>query len=281
MEQVQEILREYQSQLPLTIRQIFYRLVARHGFEKTEKGYDRLIEMLGRARREPREDKPWKIPFSSIRDDGVTSDKYYGYKDERGFWSDLQWQVDTFTLDLQQFQPCHIEIFCEASGMVPQLAAVAHRYGISVSSSSGFDSVTRKHDFAGYLSGIGKPVILLHIGDLDPSGEHIASSLDEDLSAFLEHYGGDCSLIRLAVTAEQKDRYDLPTAPPKATDKRSFEHAFTVQAEALDPATLAEILEDAILEHTDQDVLAFAKREQKAIRANIRQKFATWTTCHE
>ena len=52
--------------LPLTVRQIFYRLVGAHGYDKTEQAYARLGEHLNRARR------AGLIEFDAIRDDGIT-----------------------------------------------------------------------------------------------------------------------------------------------------------------------------------------------------------------
>jgi hypothetical protein len=63
---VQSVLDEYRDNLPLTVRQIFYRLVGAHGYEKTEHAYDRLAEHLSRARRAS------IISMDAIRDDGVT-----------------------------------------------------------------------------------------------------------------------------------------------------------------------------------------------------------------
>jgi len=63
------------------------------------------------------------------------------------------------------------------------------------------------------------------------------------------------AFTRLAVTREQADRLDLPTAPPKPTDRRRFTGG-TVQCEALDPATLAGILRDAITARRDYDAAA-------------------------
>ena len=37
LEQVRSVLGEYQDYLPLTNRQVFYRLVGAHGYEKTER----------------------------------------------------------------------------------------------------------------------------------------------------------------------------------------------------------------------------------------------------
>src|SRR5262245_8737629 len=51
LNQVQGVLNEYVDHLPLTIRQIFYRLVGAHNYEKSERAYQRLIEHLNRARR--------------------------------------------------------------------------------------------------------------------------------------------------------------------------------------------------------------------------------------
>ena len=64
--QVQAILVEYEDYLPLTVRQIFYRLVGAYGFEKTERAYERLGNHLVRARRAQ------IIRFDAIRDDGVS-----------------------------------------------------------------------------------------------------------------------------------------------------------------------------------------------------------------
>lgn len=47
---------------------------------------------------------------------------------------------------------------------------------------------------------------------------------------------------RVAVTAEQVVTYNLPTAPPKTTDRRSFSGTAATQAEALPPDILAAIV---------------------------------------
>jgi hypothetical protein len=49
---VEAIIAEYA--MPLTIRQIFYRLVGRYGYDKTEQAYDNLREPLTKARRAQR-----------------------------------------------------------------------------------------------------------------------------------------------------------------------------------------------------------------------------------
>jgi hypothetical protein len=72
---------------------------------------------------------------------------------------------------------------------------------------------------------------MLHIGDHDPSGVHVFSSLAEDVRALITDQGYLAALTftRLAVTPEQIAAFDLPSAPPKLTHRRRFEGDKTVQ----------------------------------------------------
>jgi hypothetical protein len=129
------------------------------------------------------------------------------------------------------------------------LARVANPYGVAVLTSGGFDSLTAKHELAQELAAAMKTGVraeVLHLGDLDPSGVHLFASLAEDVAAMVrEISGAEPTFSRLAVTPEQAERLGLPTAPPKATDKRRFTGE-TVQCEAIAPDVLADILRDAI-----------------------------------
>ena len=72
---VRLVLIEYADYLPLTVRQIFYRLVGVHDYEKTEQGYKRLGEILNRARR------AGLVSFDALRDDGFTRTSELGWHD--------------------------------------------------------------------------------------------------------------------------------------------------------------------------------------------------------
>ena len=51
LDQVNAVLHEYQEHLPLTCRQIFYRLVGTYGYPKREQDYKTLLDKINRARR--------------------------------------------------------------------------------------------------------------------------------------------------------------------------------------------------------------------------------------
>lgn len=260
---VQGVLREYQAQLPLTNRQIFYRLVGAHGFEKTEKAYARLCEYLNRARR------AGIIPFSAIRDDGTDSQGGHGWTSPRSFWRSVRYSADRYVHDQTDGQPYHCELWVEAGGMLPQAAAVAGQYGITSYTAGGFNGLTDKYETAERIASQDKPVIIFHVGDYDPSGCAIIDSLAEDVGAFVGELDKWCEVDwrRIAVTPAQIDRYSLPTSPQKRTDVRGEEMPDTVQAEALPPDVLAREIDDAISEVIDRGALEAAivlGREERA-----------------
>ena len=67
--------------------------------------------------------------------------------------------------------------------------------------------------------------------------------------------GGSVEFTRLAVTLEHVEEFNLPTAPPKKTDRRKFT-GDTVQAEAIPPDELARIARAAIVDRLDAGILA-------------------------
>ncbi len=242
LDQVIDVLHEYAEQLPLTLRQVFYRLVAAYAYDKTEQAYDRLGEMLNRARRSGR------VPFADIRDDGILSHVPFGFANRQEFWERQDEWIRLFELNRQEGQAQFVEVWVEASGMLPQVAAVSLGYGVPCYSSSGFDSVTAKHLAALRMLDREVPTVVLHVGDYDPSGVALYENLREDVSALVcdtaERDGGldgiePPEFVRVAVTTEQIARLDLPTAPPKKADRRSvFTDTRTVQAEAIAPDVL-------------------------------------------
>jgi hypothetical protein len=261
--QVQSVLEEYRQHLPLTLRQVFYRLVGAHGYEKTETAYKALGEVLNRARRAR------LVPFDAIRDDGMTKLDQVGWSGADSCRRSILGAARLYKIDRQRTQDRRIVLWCEASGMAPQLKRVAEPYSVPVYSSGGFDSVTVKHDMAQEFAD--ERVLVLHVGDHDPSGVHVYNSLAEDINAFGKEMRADVEFSRIAVLPTHIDLFGLPTAPPKATDNRAFE-GDTVQAEALPPDTLARLVLEAILNNSDGD----AYNEALEIEKSERDELLAW-----
>jgi hypothetical protein len=262
LEQVRAVLGEYEDHLPLTIRQIFYRLVGAHNYEKTERAYARLCEHLNRARR------AHIISMDVIRDDGGTIIRPSGWDSVEQFWRTVRRMAERFTLDHSAGQKTRLVVICEAGGMAPQLGRIADPFGVTVMSGGGFDSLTDKHKFAAALASHDRPTEVLHIGDHDPSGVSMFLAFLEDVEAFTRELGGNATFTRLAVTPEQIERYALPTAPAKDTDKRAFSGE-TCQAEALAPDVLANILRTAIQQRIDNRAYESVLRRERKMRREL------------
>lgn len=269
LDQVGEILAEYQDYLPLTVRQIFYRLVGAYDYEKTERAYARLSEALVRARRAR------LIAFDDIRDDGVVVMAERWYADEQDFVEEFARQAEHYRRDRQQGQAHRLELWSEAAGMLPQLANVAHDYSIPVYSASGFVSLTAVRSIVDRARKRDGATVLLHVGDFDPSGESIFDAMARDAQAFLERDRliATQRIIprRVALTAEQVGLFGLPTSPPKSSDSRTQNWAgvATCQLEALAPDDLASLLRLAIVEWLDQERLHLEVGLEAADRAAL------------
>jgi hypothetical protein len=107
LDQVQAVLDEYADQLPLTLRQIFYRLVGAHGYEKTERAYDRLGEALNKARRAR------LVAMDAIRDDGFTSEAPIPFDSAEAFLDNAVRWAEELWLDRQRGQERRLVLWCE------------------------------------------------------------------------------------------------------------------------------------------------------------------------
>lgn len=270
--QAQAVLEEYRAHWPLTLRQIYYRLVGAHAYDKTDAGYDRLGHHLANARR-----ARWPgIPFAAIRDDGITTRHNLDWDDKDDFLEHLRYLTKNYRRDRLAGQRHHIEVWCEAAGMLPQLHKVASKYSVQVYSSGGFDSLTAKKDLANRICKIGKPTIILHLGDFDPSGAAIFDSFAADVASFVEsdrpHGLVEVQFERVALTAAQVQAYGLPTAPAKASDTRSRGwKGETCQLEALPPDIIAGMVRDAIERHFDFDQMADDRAAEEEEREEIQR----------
>ncbi len=268
---VLDVLEEYAAQKPLTIRQIFYRLVGTIGYDKDEKAYARLSDLIVRARRARR------IDFDDIRDDGLQGSRPNHWRDPASFIATYRWAAARAELDLLVTQPVYIEVLTEAAGMLPQMQRVADRYSVPVFSAGGFDSLTAKKAQAERICAEGKPTVVLHLGDYDPSGVSIFESLRQDVGAFLVADVPDVPVEfrRVALTGAQVAEMGLLTAPPKKSDSRSGGWVETCQLEAIAPDELGALVEKSIVEHLDLEALALRRSEttvfRKAVLASIKE----------
>ncbi len=288
---IRDILEDERDYWPLTVRQVFYRMVAKKGYAKTEKDYANLAEKINRARR------AGYIPWDAIRDDKQSARYNPGHWSVYGFKVWLERQADRLRFHPALVQPCRIEVHVEAEGMLPQIARVAVPLGADVYSSGGFGSVTVQRDTALRMAKREVPTVVLSVGDYDPSGIALYQSFKENVLAFYTEgteymgtdWGGEGTCLlgietgmhqefteplfrRIAVTPEQIREHGFETAPAKKRDRRGDWDGETVQCEAIPSALLAEIVEDAILEHCDPNLIEELQELGDAVRSLLKDE---------
>jgi hypothetical protein len=265
------VVEEYRAFHPLAIRQVYYRLVAKHGYPKGERLERALYEMATKLRRAR------VIPMETFRDDGTSmSHPPNTWQSQEDFLEVVRQEAETLNLDRSIGQKSRLVVWCEAAGMVPQLKRVAHdEFGVPVVASGGYDSFYR-YDFLKVVAGSDIPYEVLHVGDFDPSGDSIFDRLARDVITFRsdekfqeEHGSGHVRFTRLAVTEEQVEHYQLPTAETNPEDNRAFSGDWTCQAEALAPDVMNAILRDALAARVDAKALARLLKQERAARREL------------
>ena len=265
---------------PLSVRNLFYQLTGDDGsgvtVEKSEAAYRqvmRLKKRLCRARA-----IPWNF-FSDSSRVAYDNDGFEGLDDaefvdrvaslyRRNYWSTTG---------------IYPQLWVESRSLTPTLAGTARELGVSLYPSGGMASDTFVYQAAVEAIHTGREaMVVVYVGDYDPSGLQIADSLETKLGEHLgyaaEDYGMDAPELtfqRVAITEQQIIDHALPTKPVKATQSRKkYDIAETVEAEAMRPDTLRRIVADAFEPLIDQEVLRNMRIIEASERHGLRERLA-------
>ena len=170
-------------------------------------------------------------------------------------------------------QPRRVMVVSEKGTIGGLLRPVIRKYGVPFQVYHGFGSATALHDLAKRSRSDRRVLAILYVGDHDPSGRYMS---DLDLGERLERYNGVAYIERVAVTEEQIEDHELMTfsANEKKADARHpwfVEHhgETCCELDALNPNTLRQLVEDAILWHLDQDAWNQAGSTEEAEATSI------------
>lgn len=269
-----DVLRQYDT--PITLRQLYYRLVSKRMFPNTLNSYKRLSRMMVRTR------ERGDIPLNAIEDRsrrilgrgdvGYSSVEEFLRRRIRGFIE--SWRE--FTMPMWEDQPHYLLISLEKDALSRVVSRVANRYAVRTFPTRGYPSFSYLLRMAHYIRERlkDKTTIILYLGDFDPSGVDI----ERDLSERLRRYGaGDFIVKRVALTKDQIIEYQLPPLPVKRSDARApqFVAAYgdeAVELDALDPNVLKGIITEAIEGHIDLELWRRREREIEELRVWLREK---------
>jgi hypothetical protein len=199
---------------------------------------------------------------------------------KRQTWADPAAYVRTvsraYKRDFWKQQPKRVVVASEKGTVRGVLDPVLYDLGVGFLVMHGFSSATAIYDIANDYDG--RPLILIYVGDYDPSGLYMS---EVDLPQRLAEYGGDHVVVkRVALT---RDHHDLPSFP--ASDKKKdpryrwFIRNFGKRCwelDALDPNDLRELVENAIRDEIEPRAWHRCATVEKAERESLRHVLDRW-----
>lgn len=281
-----EILQEYDGKI--TLRQLYYRLVAKQFIENTQQAYKRVLGAMKDARVKTRE-----IPFDTFED--KTRD--FTGDNERWFNSPetmFEYRRETYESAEETFndsaknynlpkwhgQPNYVEVWCEKDALENVFLPVCTEQRITFGTARGCASISWLYEAAQRFEAVTDEadidnIIVLAYTDNDPTGWQIFESFENYLYNVFQL--DNVEVRRMALTTEQIEELDIPTDFAKPSDSRSkkwvAKHGAKAVAEldAIEPRTLAEIVKNDILEVWDTNAGNKRAETIKEGRENIQK----------
>ncbi|GAI68310.1 unnamed protein product, partial [marine sediment metagenome] len=233
--QVQEILDSYD--FALTLRQIYYQLVARQFIPNEQRYYKKLSRLCVAGRNEG------ILPEDKFTDRTRVFDKLSSWLDFKDFMNTVK---NSYHKDMWQNQDRYLEIWTEKDALRSVINIITHRYDVGLQIARGQYPRTCIYETSlRYKAQSDKKCLLYYFGDYDPSGLTIYNSIKERLIKF----GVDIEIPgRIALTEEQIEKYKLPSDRAKKSDpnyKKFIEKTGSdrvVELDSLPPDILRKII---------------------------------------
>lgn len=273
IEFINTIIDTYKAQgFRLSVRQIYYQLVARDMIANTEQSYKRVAGVINDGRLAGLID--WDMIEDRNRDVVVRSRWGSGAEIVAGC-------AQQFHMDLWEGQENRVFVVVEKAALAGVLEGVCHKYDVPLLAARGYPSVSIVRDMAlQHLAPAmheGQWPQILHLGDHDPSGIDMTRDLTERLRMFAEagNYGRSVAIHRLALNMHQIEEINPPPNPAKTTDSRFAEYMRRFgdeswELDALEPRYIVDLVESHIKRYLDADLLDKRQMEIKQVKDKLK-----------
>lgn len=267
-----QILNDYAAQgYDLSLRQLYYQLVARNIVPNTERSYKNVGNLVSNAR------LAGAIDWDMISDRGRNMVRNTHWNSPAEIVSAA---ARGFRIDRWENQPCYVEVMVEKQALEGVLVPVCKELDVPFTANKGYSSSSALYEASKrFLKARedGKELHVLYLGDHDPSGIDMTRDVLERLNLFLGS-DGDLTVNRLALNMEQVRKMKPPENPAKLTDSRvnSYIKRFgrsSWELDAIEPAALAELVRTAVNELIDPDEWRKAVDREDDMKAEL-QEFA-------
>ncbi|EHZ5950836.1 hypothetical protein K6I65_002031 [Listeria monocytogenes] len=272
IEKVNQIIKEYHRQgYELTLRQVYYQLVANGIIENKERSYKNLGSLISNAR------LAGLIDWNAIVD---RTRFLRGFNYETSPEDAIERLSQRYGTDPWAGQKNHVEVWVEKDALVDIVGQASSKLNVDYFSCRGYVSQSAMFRSARRLADwqlAGKDITILHLGDHDPSGIDMSRDIEERLATF----GIFPDVKRIALNMDQVDEYTPVPNPTKLSDSRAADYIsqFGYESWELD-ALQPRIIDDLISRHInpliDWDLMESVKEECEEERRQLETVSYHW-----
>lgn len=259
-----------EEQHPATVRSVAYKMFTRGWIDSmAQKNTQKVSKQLVWAREQG------IVPWEWVVDEHRRVEQAPSWDDPQSL---IRAAVSQYRKDYWADQPYWVEVWSEKGTVRGVLQPILNEYGLPFRVMHGFSSATVMNDIAEQTKATDKELIVLYVGDWDPSGMYMSG---KDIPARLHRYEGKATINRVALT--EADTFGLPSfeAASKSKDTR---HKWFVEnygqtcweLDALPPKELRDAVEDSIDDYLDQDAWEQAQLIERAETDSIRNLVGEW-----
>lgn len=265
---VNTILEEYRRQgYRLSLRQLYYQLVARDYIPNTQRSYKNLGSLVSNARQAGLID--WKMIEDRNRETSIPNH----WKNPADI---ITAAANSFKIDKWLKQPYHIEVMVEKDALSGILEPVCYDLDIGITANKGYSSSSTMYEIGKRLEkkyfNQNKKLCVIYLGDHDPSGIDMTRDIDERLCMYANT--NDIEILRVALNWDQIEKWQPPENPAKEKDAR-FDAYFrefgssSWELDAVEPVHLADLVKAAVYERRDEELWEEALNKQNEMKKKL------------
>jgi len=255
---INSILYKYANEgYTLTLRQLYYQLVANDFIENKIEEYKRIGNVVSKGRLAGRID--WNMIEDRLRT--PESNQHWNNPSEI-----IKTAVNSYYLSRWDKQNYYIEVWCEKDAVSNIIQPVCSKWDVTFMANRGYSSQSamyeayQRFDFHSSC----KYLAICYFGDHDPSGIDMIRDIKDRLYTFFNDE--IVNINKIALTIDQIKQYNPPENPAKITDTRYEKYAneygeSSWELDAIEPSILSSMVEDAIFEYLD--ISSFEEIEKK------------------
>ena len=261
---VDGVISEYTSQgYDLTLRQVYYQLVARGYIPNNERSYKNVGNLINDAR------------LAGLIDWNAIQDRTRNIR-RNSHWNSppdiMDSVVYSYAIDTRETQPIYTEVWVEKDALIGIVQDISRALDVPCFSCRGYVSASEMWSAARRFirEDDRERRVILHLGDHDPSGK----DMSRDIQERLEMFGADVEVQRIALNFDQIEEFSPPPNPTKLTDSRATGYISEFgyecwELDALEPRVLTNLIRNEVEELTDMDLLLERKILQESQKSEL------------